>query len=177
MLTLFIPKSLYRAAVSAPIPLSQPLGSCAHIKFTTSCTLTLCSRCQTSKWHVISKSVWLSAFLGKQDPHREWKWISGYETREARSWEKDGKSLSLWSALCRYVSAHPRHTQRKSKRKQNNLQMWLIWWENRTHNPDGDIPVAHHFMYLPRKWQTIRLEASEGEAQTAFFVQVNLLPF
>lgn len=35
---LFVPKSLSRAAMSAPIPLSCPSGTSIHIKFTTSCT-------------------------------------------------------------------------------------------------------------------------------------------
>lgn len=122
--TLFVSKSLYRPAVSAPIPLSRPSGSYAHNEFTTSCMLTPCSRFQTSKWHIISESVWLSAFLGKQDPHRECKGV----VMNFGLWNI--RALSPAPSLCKsfmfHVTAHPWHEQRESKRK---------------HDPD-DVPVA-----------------------------------
>lgn len=133
--TLFIPKSLYRPAVSAPIPLSQPSGSYAHIEFTTSCTLTPCSRCQTSKWHVISQSVWLSAFLGKQDPHRERKgvvMILGYETENTKPYLQRLHFVNLLCFMWQLI-----HDMNKENQRENHTDMsnsgqventWSRWW-------------------------------------------------
>lgn len=145
--TLFVPKSLYRPAVSAPIPLSRPSGSCAHIEFTTCCTLTPCSRCQTSKWHVISESVWLSAFLCKQDPHIESTGlvlILGYETEEPCE-NTLSPAPSLRKSFMSYMTAHPWHEQQESKRnrlvhkhesfragRKHSIQMVIFLWHIET---------------------------------------------